>query len=149
MGLLYLGQFPGASFPQGLLFYPKSGARELYLSCDVASTGDEYNKVRFLNYNQMDYIPNLDGNLNIITRPDLRLPPLGSLKFTNVEVLLSPFVDEDFLVDGVIGADGAAPKNFRIYIPKNKLRSFVAKAVREDENKQILLTEFFNEYMVM
>lgn len=124
-------------------------ARELYLSCDVASTGNEYNKVRFLNYNQMDYIPNLDGNLNIITRPDLRLPPLGSLKFTNVEVLLSPFVDEDFLVDGVIGADGAAPKNFRIYIPKNKLRSFVAKAIREDENKQILLTEFFNEYMVM
>lgn len=123
-------------------------ARELYLSCDVASTGSEYNKVRFLNYNQMDSIPNLDGNLNIITRPELRLPPLGSLKFTNVDVILSPLVDEDFLVDAVIGAEGAAPKNFRIYIPKNKLRSFVARAIREDENKQMLLTEFFNEYMV-
>jgi len=123
-------------------------ARELYLSCDVASTGSEYNKVRFLNYNQMDSIPNLDGNLNIITRPELRLPPLGSLKFTNVDVILSPLVDEDFLVDAVIGADGAAPKNFRIYIPKNKLRSFVARAIREDENKQMLLAEFFNEYMV-
>ena len=124
-------------------------ARELYLSCDVSSTGSEYNKVRFLNYNQMDSIPNLEGNLNIITRPELRLPPLGSLKFTNVDVILSPLVDEDFLVDGVIGADGASPKNFRIYIPKNKLRSFVAKALREDENKQMLLAEFFNEYMVM
>ena len=123
-------------------------ARELYLSCDVSSTGSEYNKVRFLNYNQMDSIPNLDGNLNIITRPELRLPPLGSLKFTNIDVILSPLVDEDFLVDGVIGAEGAAPKNFRIYIPKNKLRSFVARAIREDENKQMLLAEFFNEYMV-
>ena len=96
----------------------------------------------------MDSIPNLDGNLNIITRPELRLPPLGSLKFTNVDVILSPLVDEDFLVDAVIGAEGAAPKNFRIYIPKNKLRSFVARAIREDENKQMLLAEFFNEYMV-
>ena len=123
-------------------------ARELYLSCDVSSTGSEYNKVRFLNYNQMDSIPNLDGNLNIITRPELRLPPLGSLKFTNVDIILSPLVDEDFLIDGVIGADGAAPKNFRIYIPKNKLRSYVARAIRDDENKQMLLAEFFNEYMV-
>ena len=123
-------------------------AREMYLSCDVLSTGSEYNKVRFLNYNQMDYIPNLDGNLNIITRPELRLPPLGSLKFTNVDIILSPLVDEDLRIDGVIGAAGAAPKNFRIYIPKNRLRSFVAKALRE-ENTQILLTEFFNEYMVM
>lgn len=124
-------------------------ARELYMSCDVSSTGSEYNKIRFLNYNQMDYIPNLDGNLNIITRPELRLPPLGSLKFTNVEIILSPLADDDLRLDGVIGADGAAPKNFRIYIPKNKLRSFTAKALREDENKTMLLAEFFNEYMVM
>jgi len=124
-------------------------ARELYLSCNVTSTGSEYNKVRFLNYNQMDYIPNLDGNLNIITRPELRLPPLGSLKFTNVDIVLSPLVDEDLLIDGVIGADSAAPKNFRIYIPKNKLRSFTARGLREDENKQALLAEFFNEYVVM
>ena len=124
-------------------------ARELYLSCDVTSTGSDYNKVLFRNYNQMDYIPNLDGNLNIITRPDLRLPPLGSIKFTNVDVVLSPLVDEDLLINGVIGADGAAPKNFRLHIPKNKLRSFVAKSFREEENKQALLTEFFNDYMVM
>ena len=124
-------------------------ARELYLSCDVLSTGSDYNKVRFLNYNQMDYIPNLDGNLNIITRPELRLPPMGSLKFATADVILSPLVDEDLRIDGVIGADGAAPKNFRIYVPKNKLRSWVAKALREEENKNAVLAEFFNEYMVM
>lgn len=124
-------------------------ARELYMSCDVSSTGSDYNKVRFLNYNQMDSIPNLDGNLNIITRPELRLPPLGSLKFTNVNIILSPLADEDLLLDGVVGADGAAPKNFRIYIPKNKLRSFVARAIRDEEGKQSLLAEFFSSYMVM
>lgn len=124
-------------------------ARELYLSCNVSTTGSDYNKVRFLNYNQMDSIPNLDGNLNIITKPDLRLPPLGSLKFTTVDIVLSPLVEEDLLIDGVIGADGAAPKNFRIYIPKNKLRSYTARALHEDENKQALLAEFFNEYMVV
>lgn len=124
-------------------------ARELYLSCDVLATGGDYNKVRFLNYNQMDYIPNLDGNLNIITRPELRLPPLSSIKFTNVDIILSPLTDEDLRVDGVIGAEGSAPKNFRIYVPKNKLRSFVAKAVREEENKNVTLSEFFNEYVVI
>ena len=41
-------------------------ARELYLSCTTASTGSEYNKVRFMNYNQMDSIPGIEGQLNII-----------------------------------------------------------------------------------
>lgn len=125
-------------------------ARELYLSCSVTSSGSEYNKVRFLNYNQMDSISGLDGNLNLITRPELRLPPRGTIRFANVDIILSPVVEEDFLLDGVIGADGAAPKNFRIYIPKNKLRSFTAKALREnEENYNALLSEFFNDFMVM
>lgn len=122
-------------------------AREMYLSCSTQSTGGEYNKVRFLNYNQMDCIPTIEGQLNLITRPDLRLPPRGILKFTNVNLILSPYIDEDFLLDGVIGADGTAPKDFRIYISKNKLRSFVAKALREDEDQSILLNEFFNEFL--
>lgn len=122
-------------------------AREMYLSCSTQSTGGEYNKVRFLNYNQMDCIPTIEGQLNLITRPELRLPPRGILKFTNVNLILSPYIDEDFLLDGVIGADGTAPKDFRIYISKNKLRSFVAKALREDEDQSILLNEFFNEFL--
>ena len=123
-------------------------ARELYLSCAITSAGGEYNKVRFLNYNQMDSIPGIEGQLNIITRPELRLPPRGTIRFTNVDIILSPYAEEDFLLDGVIGADRAAPQNFRIYIPKNKLRSFVAKALREEEDCNSLINEFFQEFMV-
>ena len=89
-------------------------ARELYLSCTTSSTGSEYNKVRFLNYNQMDSIFGIVGHLNLVTRPELRLPPRGVLKFVNVEILLAPLTEEDFMLDGVIGADGSTPKDFRI-----------------------------------
>lgn len=121
-------------------------ARELYLSCSSTSKGGEYNKVRFSNYNQMDSIPGIEGQLNLITRPDLRLPPRGVIRFANVTIILSPYSEEDFLMDGVIGADHAAPKDFRIYIPKNKLRSFVARAMREGEDIALLEQEFFAEY---
>lgn len=121
-------------------------ARELYLSCSSTGKGGEYNKVRFSNYNQMDSIPGIEGQLNLITRPDLRLPPRGVIRFANVTIILSPYSEEDFLMDGVIGADHAAPKDFRIYIPKNKLRSFVARAMREGEDIALLEQEFFAEY---
>lgn len=93
-------------------------ARELYLSCSSTGKGGEYNKVRFSNYNQMDSIPGIEGQLNLITRPDLRLPPRGVIRFANVTIILSPYSEEDFLMDGVIGADHVAPKDFRVYIPK-------------------------------
>lgn len=121
-------------------------ARELYLSCSSTGKGGEYNKVRFSNYNQMDSIPGIEGQLNLITRPDLRLPPRGVIRFANVTIILSPYSEEDFLMDGVIGADHAAPKDFRVYIPKNKLRSFVARAMREGEDIALLEQEFFAEY---
>ena len=125
-------------------------ARELYLSCNTTSDGGDYNKVRFLNYNQMDTIAGVEGQLNIITRPELRVPPRSSVKFATVEIILSPYVEDDFLMDGVVGADGTAPKNFSIYAPKNRLRSFVAKAMREDVeiDTQVLLGEFFGEFVV-
>lgn len=121
-------------------------ARELYLSCSSTGKGGEYNKVRFSNYNQMDSIPGIEGQLNLITRPDLRLPPRGVIRFANMTIILSPYSEEDFLMDGVIGADHAAPKDFRVYIPKNKLRSFVARAMREGEDIALLEQEFFAEY---
>lgn len=121
-------------------------ARELYLSCSSTGKGGEYNKVRFSNYNQMDSIPGIEGQLNLITRPDLRLPPRGVIRFANVTIILSPYSEEDFLMDGVIGADHAAPKDFRVYIPKNKLRYFVARAMREGEDIALLEQEFFAEY---
>ena len=123
-------------------------ARELYLSCNVTSTGSEYNKVRFLNYNQMDSIAGIEGQLNLITKPELRLPPRGAIKFTNVNIILSPYTEEDLLIDGVVGAAGAAPKNFRIYAPKNKLRSFIAKVMRQEDECSVLLNEFWTEFML-
>lgn len=122
-------------------------ARELYLSCHIFNNGGEYNKVRFSNYNQMDAIPGIEGQLNLITRPDLRLPPRGMVRFCNVEFILSPYIDDDFLIEGVIGADKAAPHDFRIEVPKNKLRSFVAKAIRGEEESPAFINEFFNDYV--
>lgn len=121
-------------------------ARELYLSCTTVSDGGEYNRVRYLSYNQMDSISGIDGQLNIITRPELRVPPRSILRFANVEIIFAPYVEDDFLLDGVIGADGAAPRNFRIFIPKNKLRSFIAKALRDDFDEMLLLNEFFSDF---
>jgi len=123
-------------------------ARELYLSCTTSSTGSEYNKVRFLNYNQMDSTFGIVGHLNLVTKPDLRLPPRGVLKFVNVEILLASLTEDDFMLDGVIGADGSTPKDFRIYIPKNRLRSFVAQAMRTDSDRNVLLNEFFSEFII-
>ncbi|MBE6453217.1 MAG: ATP-binding protein [Alphaproteobacteria bacterium] len=122
-------------------------ARELYLSCRTIDNGGEYNKVRFANYNQMDSISGVEGQLNLITRPEFRLPPRGIIRFCNVDIIFSPCIDDDFQLEGVIGANGAAPKDFRIYIPKNKLRSFVARVIRQEEGENKLLAEFFNEYV--
>lgn len=123
-------------------------ARELYLSCHIDDTGSEYNKVRFLNYNQMDAIPAVEGQLNLITKPELRLPPRGILRFCTAEIILSPYIENDFNLEGVIGADQAAPRDFRINIPKNKLRSFVAKVIRNEDDNSTLLNEFFNDYFI-
>ena len=100
-----------------------------------------------MNYNQMDALTGISGHLNLITKPELRLPPRGMLRFTQVQIILSPYVEEDLCLNGVIGAEGAAPKDFRIYIPKNQLRSFVAKALREEDENEALLNEFFGTYL--
>lgn len=122
-------------------------ARELYLSCTTETTGSEYNKIRFSNYNQMDALTGIVGHTNLITRPELRLPPRGRLRFTNVQIILSPYIEEDLLINGVIGAEGAMPKDFRIFMAKNQLRSFVAKALREEDEHEMLLSEFFTNFL--
>ena len=122
-------------------------ARELYLSCTTSHYGSEHNKVRFLNYNQMDSIHGMSNQLNLITRPELRLPPRSTFKFTNVEIILTQYTDDDFLFDGIIGADEAAPRDFRIYINKNTLRSFVARVIKGEEDEHLFYAEFFTDFM--
>jgi len=122
-------------------------AKELYFSCTTKSAGSEYNKVRFLGYNQMDSISGIAGHFNLVTKPEMRLPPRGKLKFTNMQIILSPFAEDDFCLDGVIGAENAMPKDFRFYLNKNNLRSFVAKALRDEDSSEVLLAEFFSEFL--
>ena len=50
-------------------------------------------------------------------------------------------------MDGVIGADGAIPRSFRIYASKNDLRSFVAQALKKNANLAVLTNEFFSCYL--
>ena len=122
-------------------------ARELYLTCTTECSGGEYNKIRFTDYNQMSSFQGISGHLNLIARPDLRLPPRGILRFAKVEIMLAEFVEDDLLINGVVGADGAAPKSFRIYASKNNLRSYVAKVLRMDDVDELLLNEFFTEFL--
>jgi len=121
-------------------------AKELYFSCTTEETGGEYNKVRFMGYNQMDAFSGISGHFNLITKPEFRLPPRSKLKFTNMQVILSPFAESDFCLNGVIGAENATPKDFRISMTKNQLRSFVAKALKSEDEKEALLGEFFGQY---
>lgn len=122
-------------------------ASELYLTCTAEHCGGERNKVRFVDYNQMYALQGISGHLNLITKPELRLPPRGIIKFTRVEIRLAEQVDDELLVDGVIGAQGAAPKSFRLYASRNALRSFVAKALRSEEKSELLMKEFFAEFL--
>ena len=122
-------------------------ARELYFTCTTQSAGGEYNRVRFMDYNQLSSFQGLEGHLNLITRPELRLPPRGILKFAQVEIMLAEFVENELLIDGVIGADSAMPKSFRIEGSKNNLRSFVAKVLKSDDSKELMINEFFNEFV--
>ena len=122
-------------------------ARELYLTCTTENSGGEYNRVRFVDYNMMTSYLGIEKHLNLITKPELRLPPRGVLKFCKVELMLAEFIEDDILINGVIGADGAAPKSFRLSGSKNNLRSFVAKALRSEDSGDLLLNEFFNDYV--
>ncbi|MBR2299090.1 MAG: ATP-binding protein [Alphaproteobacteria bacterium] len=122
-------------------------AKELYFSCTTEETGSEYNKVRFLNYNQMDALSGIAGHFNLMTKPEMRLPPRGKLKFTNMQIILSPFAETDFCLNGVIGAENATPKDFRLFMTKNQLRSFVAKVLKNEDSTESLLHEFFTDFL--
>ena len=77
----------------------------------------------------------------------MRVPPRALFSCAKAEIKLSEDITEDFLMDGVIGADGATPRSFRIYASKNDLRSFVAQALKKNANLAILTNEFFSCYL--
>ncbi|MBP5699047.1 MAG: ATP-binding protein [Alphaproteobacteria bacterium] len=122
-------------------------ARELYLSCNTVSTGGENNKVSFYYDNQLDNLAAQHNSLNLITPLEMRIPPRALLSCAKAEIRFSENVCEDFLMDGVVGADGATPKSFRLYVSRNDLRSFVAQTLRKNANLPALANEFFSCYL--
>jgi len=122
-------------------------AKELYLSCNTLSCGGELNKVNFYYDSQLENMAAEHNSINLITPIEMRVPPRALLSCAKAEIRIYENVTDDFLMDGVIGADGATPKSFRLYVSKNDLRSFVAQALRKNADVQMLANEFFSCYL--
>ncbi len=122
-------------------------AKEVYLSCNTLAVGSEKNKVVFFYDGQLDNLAAERNSINLITPLEMRLPPRALLSCAKAEIRLSADVNNDFLMDGVIGAEGAIPKSFRLYVAKNDLRSFVAQALKKNVDLNVLTNEFFSCYL--
>ena len=77
----------------------------------------------------------------------MRIPPRALLSCAKAEIRFSAEVNDDFLMDGVIGAEDATPRSFRLYVSKNDLRSFVAQALKKNADLRVLTNEFFSCYL--
>ena len=121
-------------------------AREVYLSCNTIMVGGDKNKVNFYYDSQLDNLAAEHNSINLITPIEMRVPPRALFSCAKAEIRFYNDISEDFLMEGVIGAEDSVPKSFRIYISKNDLRSFVAQALKKNANMAILTNEFFSNY---
>lgn len=122
-------------------------AKEVYLSCNTLSVGGDKNKVNFYYDSQLENLASEHNSINLITPIEMRIPPRALFGCAKAEIRLYEDITEDFLMEGVIGADGSIPKSFRIYVSKNDLRSFVAQALRKKADLAVLTNEFFSCYL--
>ena len=122
-------------------------AKEVYLSCNTLAVGGEKNKVVFYYDGQLDNLAAERNSVNLITPLEMRVPPRALLSCAKAEIRFSADVNDDFLMDGVIGAEDATPKSFRLYVSKNDLRSFVAQALKKNADLNVLTNEFFSCYL--
>lgn len=122
-------------------------AKEVYLSCNTLSLGGDNNKVNFYYDSQLENLSAEHNSINLITPLEMRVPPRALFSCAKAEIRFSDDITEDFLMDGVIGADGATPKSFRLFVSKNDLRSFVAQAMRKNADLAVLTNEFFSCYL--
>ena len=137
---------------QGSQIYIRSGsnnavAKEVYLSCNTLCAGGEKTKVYFSYDTQLENLSSAHNSINLITPLEMRVPPRALFSCAKAAIRFAGDISEDFLMDGVIGADGATPKSFRIYVSKNDLRSFVAQALRKNADLAVLANEFFSQYL--
>lgn len=123
-------------------------AKEVYLSCNTVSSGGDNNKVNFYYDSQLENLAAEHNSINLITPIEMRVPPRALFSCAKAEIRFSEDITEDFLMDGVIGADGATPKSFRFFVSKNDLRSFVAQAMRKNADLAVLTNEFFSCYLM-
>lgn len=121
-------------------------AREVYLSCNTLCAGGEKTKVNFSYDKELENLSSAHNSINLITPLGMRVPPRALFSCAKAEIRFAGEITEDFLLDGVIGADGATPKSFRIYVSKNDLRSFVAQVLRKNADMEVLTNEFFSQY---
>ncbi len=122
-------------------------AKEVYLSCNTLCAGGEKTKVYFSYDTQLENLSSAHNSINLITPLEMRVPPRALFSCAKAAIRFAGDISEDFLMDGVIGADGATPKSFRIYVSKNDLRSFVAQALRKNADLAVLANEFFSQYL--
>ena len=122
-------------------------AKELYLSCNTVSVGGDKNKVNFYYDSQLENLAAEHNSINLITPIEMRVPPRALLSCARAEIKFADDISEDFLMDGVVGAEGAIPKSFRLSVSKNDLRSFVAQALRQNADLSVLANEFFSCYL--
>lgn len=122
-------------------------AKEVYLSCNTLNVGGDKNKVNFYYDSQLDNLAAEHNSINLITPVEMRVPPRSLLSCAKAEIRFYENVTDDFLMDGVVGADGALPRSFRLYVSKNDLRSFVAQALRKNADCAVLANEFFSCYL--
>ena len=85
-------------------------AKEVYLSCNTVCCGGDNNKVNFYYDSQLENLSAANNSINLITPIEMRVPPRALFSCAKAEIRLWENVTEDFLMDGVIGADGAIPR---------------------------------------
>lgn len=122
-------------------------AKEVYLSCNTLCVGSERTKVYFSYDSQLENLSAEHNSINLITPLEMRVPPRALFSCARAVIRFPEEITDDFLLDGVIGADGATPKSFRIYVKKNDLRSFVAQGLRKNADLAVLTNEFFSAYL--
>ncbi len=112
-------------------------ARELFLTCNNKHKGGKGGNVRFYNFGVMEAVRGIIGHLSLISPVEFRLPPRAMINFANVEIILDKDVDDDFIIEAVVGAENSRPKDFQLKVEAKKLKKIVSMAFKKNNNKQL------------
>jgi len=91
-----------------------------------------------------------DSFYSIISNPDVRLPPGGTLLALSIEIILIPPFDNNLSVEAILGFGNAPPLKFVFKNSKENVQSWydrifpILKTSEYDDNKR---TEIVNELL--